>query len=54
MFKLDIQIVKFIYDSCHTLGSCFGFGFFEGACMYSGLLVWGVLSGLSISKRGKK
>ena len=54
MFKLDIQIVKFVYDSCETLGSCFGFGALEGFYMYSGLIVWGVLSGLNMGKRGKK
>ena len=53
MFNLDIQIVKFIYDSCHTLGSCFGFGAFEGLCIYGGLIMCGVLSGLNTNKRGK-
>ena len=54
MFKLDIELVRFVYNSCDSLGKCFGFGAMEGLCMYSGLIVCGVLSGLNMGKRGKK
>ena len=54
MFKLDLQIVKFIYDSCYELGNSVGFGALEGAYIYGGLIVWGVISGLNMSKRSKK
>lgn len=46
MFKLDKQIISFIYCQCKTLGGVFGCGASEGFILYLGLITLAVFKGL--------
>ena len=38
-----LNMFKFIYDICKTTGWAFGFGAFEGAIIYFGIIISGYL-----------
>ncbi|MGL5244967.1 MAG: hypothetical protein ACRC7R_07350 [Sarcina sp.] len=54
MFDLDIQVFRFIYESCETIGRCFNFGAFEGLLIFTGSITLAVITGLNMSKRRSK
>ena len=50
MFKLDKQIIGFIYEQCKTLGCAFGYGALEGMIIYIGAITAGILELLKVKK----
>lgn len=45
MFNLDLEIIRFLYLKCKSAGEIFGFGAFEGAVIYAGMITLAFLQG---------
>lgn len=44
MFSLDLILFNLIYNKCLALGLIFGYGAFEGAVIYVGIIMAGITS----------
>lgn len=45
MFDLDLKIIRFLYLKCKIAGTALGYGAFEGAVMYLGVITYAFLKG---------
>lgn len=52
MFNLDIKLFNLLYSYCKSLGGVFYLGAFEGAILYSGVILLAIIK--ATEKKTKK
>lgn len=45
MFDLDLGIIRFLYLKCKIAGAALGYGAFEGAVIYIGVIAYAFFKG---------